>query len=102
MLRDDASECQIGDWFPMIGMPEWDTQNSPQSWESPDGSHWLFGFTCVPTIDEEMGEVGRDFVWMRFDPALCPPTPPQGVNSFRTVAEPPPPDPADWWKMPSE
>jgi hypothetical protein len=69
MLRDHPATCHIGDRMLMMEMPEWDTQASPHSWGAPDGSLWHFGFTCVPTLDDERGEVGRDFVWMRFDPA---------------------------------
>jgi hypothetical protein len=99
MLRTDPSHCQPGDWVPMMEFPDWDGEASPHSWGAPDGSLWHFGFTCVPTLDDELGEVGRDFVWMRFDPALGPPPPPQGVNIFRTVEPPRPPDPADGWKQ---
>ena len=99
MCRDDASDCQIGDWVPMMEFEDRDGKDSPYSWQSPVGELWHFGFTCVPVLDEAGEEVGRDFVWMRFDPAEGPPPPPQGVNFFRTVAEPEPPDPADWWKQ---
>ena len=98
MLRDDASECEIGDWLLMMEAPDWEAADSPVTWKLPSGELAHFGFTCVPVRDDDGEEAGRDFVWMRFDPAAGPPPPPRGVNFFRTAAEPPPPDPADWWK----
>ena len=95
MQRRLLTECDPGDWVPMMEAPgEWQAGDSPVSWQRPDGSTWRFAFTAVPTLDPEKGEeVGTDFVWMRFEGA--PPPSPSGPAAFRTRE---PKDLADWWK----
>ena len=91
--RDSPGECEIGDWVMMMEAPgEWESRRSPVQWGRPDGKPWHFAFTEVPAIDEEEGEVGTVFVWIRYDPAMPCPRPPRWL--FQTEES----DPADWWK----
>ncbi len=96
MQRSSLTDCDPGDWVPMMEAPEeWDSDHSPVSWQHLDGSTWRFAFTAVPTFSEDAGEeVGTEFVWMRFE-AATPPPPPAGPMAFRTRE---PNDSADSWK----
>ena len=95
MQRTSPDECQPGDWLPIMEAPEeWDLEDSPVSWQHPDGSAWRFAFGKVPVLIEETGEIaGTDFVWMRFNSGEPPP--PSGPAAFRTQEAQ---DPSDRWK----
>jgi hypothetical protein len=69
MKRDTPAECGIGDWVELMEFPEWTEEDGAHTWEAPNAETWHFAFAEVPTIDPEEGEVGTDFVWMRYDPA---------------------------------
>lgn len=100
MRRDLPKQCETGDWLMMMEAPdEWETDHSPVTWTGPDDTSWHFAFTEVPIIDPVEGEVGTDYVWMRYDPQGPVPRLPTGVVGFRPVQEES--DPADFWKADS-
>jgi hypothetical protein len=97
MRRDIHSECEPGDWVMMMEAPDgWLNDQSPVTWVAGAGKVWHFAFTEVPIIDPVQGEVGTDYVWMRYDPQGPIPRPPTGPVGFRPKEQPS--TPADWWK----
>ncbi|MCW1915609.1 zeta toxin family protein [Luteolibacter sp. GHJ8] len=65
MKREEASDCQVGDWMLIMAVPDWDSWQSFHSWLSPEDGPWSFMLTSLPIMNEEGEEVGEDYVWKR-------------------------------------